>query len=297
MPARHGGRNQSILSGLVLAFALAVTAGLAAYRLIDLRSQARLRDSLQFRLSALQTTATEAMRNCASLRAAQPLVLMVLGQSNAANHGEPTLGGSPATWMMDTGICSISSDPLPGATGHGGTPWSLLPQRLAALGFDQPVLIQLLAVDASTINDWVRSDSPLRSRLRQAVARNAESGLQPQFVLWQQGEADARAGTPPDQYRKGLLDLADQLHEQGLDAPIVLALSTVCNSPPHVGLRTNLLALPQTDPRFKAGPDTDQVQSRRDGCHWNAAGRQQVAHAWADKLYPLLAQLGHRRPL
>ena len=297
MPAWHAGRNQSILPGLILAFALAVTVGMAVYRLIDLRSQARLQHSLQFRLSALQTTSAEALRDCASLRAAQPLVLLVLGQSNAANHGEPTLGGSPATWMMDAGICSISSDPLPGATGRGGTPWSLLPQRLAALGFDQPVLIQLLAVDASTVNDWVRPDSPLRSRLRQAVARNAESGLQPQLVLWQQGEADARAGTPPDQYRKGLLDLADQLHQQGLDAPIVLALSTVCSSPPDVGLRTSLLALPQTDPRFKVGPDTDQVQSRRDGCHWDAAGRQQVAQAWADKLYPLLAQLSQHRPL
>ena len=297
MPAWHAGRNQSILAGLILVFALAVTVGMALYRLIDLRSPASLRDSLQSRLSALQTTSAKALRDCAGFRAAQPVVLLVLGQSNAANHGEPTPGRSPATWMMDTGICSISSDPLPGATGSGGTPWSLLPQRLAALGLAQPVLIQLLAVDASTVNDWVRSDSPLRGRLRQAVARNAESGLQPQFVLWQQGEADARAGTSPDQYRKGLLDLADQLHEQGLDAPILLALSTVCRSPPHAGLRTSLLALPQTDARFKVGPDTDQVQSRRDGCHWDIAGRQQVAQAWADKLYPLLARLSHQRPL
>lgn len=92
-------------------------------------------------------------------------------------------------------------------------------------------------------------------------------------------------------------ELRAEVHQQGLDAPIVLALSTVCNSPPHVGLRASLLALPQTDPRFKVGPDTDQVQSRRDGCHWDAAGRQQVAQAWADKLYPLLAQLSQHRPL
>lgn len=280
-------------AGLLLAAALAGMAGAALHHWLDARSQVLLHARLQARLATLKITSPAALRACSSLIASQPLVLLVLGQSNAANHGEPTLGGSPATWVMDAGICSISRDPLPGATGSGGTPWSLLPQSLEALGLRRPLLIQLLAVDASNLDDWVRPGSPLRERLRSTVVRNASTGLQPQFVLWQQGEADARAGTPPDRYRQGLQALADQLQESGLDVPILVAKSTVCRSSPNAGLRASLSMLVRTDRRFKSGPDTDQVQARRDGCHWDAAGRQQVAQAWADQLYSML---GSRPP-
>lgn len=287
MPTRLPWSRLPALAGMLLLLsALAGMAWPAGMQLREARLQARFRASLQSRLDGLQHTRPAARVDCARFRAARPLVLLALGQSNAANHGEPTPGGSPAIWMMDAGSCSISADPLPGATGTGGSVWSWLPDRLAALGTARPILIQLLAVDASTMDDWVRLDSPLRQRLLATLAANAGAGMAPDLVLWQHGEADARIGTPTTAYLANLKALAQALTEAGSSSPILLALSTVCRTAPATALRDAMRDLPRQDRRFGVGPDTDQlgVTMRRDGCHWSQAGRQQVAQLWAEAL-------------
>lgn len=287
MPARLPWSHLPAMAGMLLLLsALASMTWLAGLQLRDARLQARLRASLQSRLDGLQHTRLAARVDCARFRAARPLVLLVLGQSNAANHGEPTPGGSPAVWMMDAGSCSISADPLPGATGTGGSVWSWLPDRLAALGIARPVLIQLLAVDASSMDDWVRLDSPLRQRLLATLTANASTGTAPDLVLWQHGEADARIGTPATSYAAKLKALAQLLSEAGSSAPVVLAQSTVCHTAPATVLRDAVRDLPGHDSRFVSGPDTDSLGAlmRRDGCHWSQAGRQQAAQLWAKAL-------------
>ena len=279
-------RMPAVVGLLLLLLALAIMAWLARMQLRDARLQVGLQARLQARLDGVQPTRPAAQVDCARLRAAHPLVLLVLGQSNAGNHGEPTPGGSTAIWMMDAGVCSISADPLPGATGAGGSVWTWLPAGLAALGITRPVLIQLLAVDASSVDDWVRPASPLRQRLLASLAANATTGMAPDLVLWQQGETDARIRTPEARYVAKLKALAQLLTEKGISAPMVLALSTVCRTAPAKALRDAVRDLPRQDSHFRLGPDTDMlnVTLRRDGCHWSQAGRQQAAELWAAAL-------------
>ena len=61
----------------------------------------------------------------------------------------------------------------------------------------------------------------------------------------------------------------------------------------QASLRSRLATLQPTSPGakldwFQHGPDTDQILGRRDGCHWDAAGCQLVAQAWAEQVYTLL---------
>lgn len=237
--------------------------------------------SLNDRLAGLQPTPPSARQDCAAQLTERPLVLLALGQSNAGNHGTPSPGGSPVVHVMNAGACASTTDPLPGATGHDGSVWSLLPAALAARGLGRPVLLQVLAVDGTTVEDWVRDGSPLRKRLQQTLAANGAAGITPGLVLWQLGEADARANTSASRYVQGLKDLATMLHGNDVDAPVMLAMSTVCRSAPHLALREATQDLPRQDRRFAAGPDTDTMASRRDGCHFDLAGRQQAAAAWA----------------
>lgn len=123
--------------------------------------------------------------------------------------------------------------------------------------------------------------------LAQVVRANRVSGLQPDLVLWQQGEADAKAGTTPERYAQRLLALTARVDAGGLHVPILMALSTVCRSAPDVGLRNAVLALAARHARFMMGPDTDAIEQRHDGCHWSASGRAQAASLWASAIAKL----------
>ena len=284
----HRRRALPLLALLALLAAAACAAALYLHR------RTPDRDALMAgRLQARVATASAAQVDCGPWRAQRPLVLLVLGQSNAGNHGLGDAQGagqplSAPVQVMEAGRCSLSHDPLPGATGAGTSPWSVLPARLAAAGLRRPVLLQVLAVDASAVDDWTHAGAPITRQLAQTLAANRAAGLPPDLVLWQQGEADARAGTHPTRYVQGLQALADELRAQGVHAPVLLARSTVCRSAPADGLRSAIAALAGSDPRFRLGPDTDAITQRHDGCHWSDSGRQQVAGLWASVIIQTL---------
>jgi hypothetical protein len=274
----------------MLALLLAGAAALEAWR--RARSERAALDSLQARIAAIQPAPPDARSEpCAEWRAQQPLVLLVLGQSNAANHGEAGMPPPPPLRVVHEGRCLWASDPLPGGTGEGGSIWARLPPRLAAQLPEpmraRPVVLALLAVDATPLRDWVRADSPLRARLLQTATALRASGLAPDLVLWQQGEADARDNTLPLQAATALNDFADLLADTGIGAPWMLAQSTLCRSPPHAALRETVQRQTAAGRRFVPGPDTDQLSGatmRRDGCHFSAAGLNAAADLWAAAL-------------
>jgi hypothetical protein len=256
------------------------------------------RQSLLARMANIQPLRAAQVVDCASLRSSQPLVLLALGQSNAGNHGAlplaaalpPQAGG---VWVVHEGLCALVNDPLPGGTGHGGSIWQRLPARLAAGGLQRPVLMAVLAVDASTVSDWTRWPSPLRQRLAATTSNLVAQGLPPDLVLWQQGESDARLSTSTDDYVSGMQSLARLMTEAGSNAPVVLAQSTVCRSAPSVAVRQAVQALAQPGARFVMGPDTDTLVSdtyRSDGCHFSANGLDAAALLWQAAVEKALAR-------
>lgn len=239
---------------------------------------------------------------CALILKQRPLVLLILGQSNAGNHGvgEHRLG-APVNVIADDGHCYLSTDPLPGATGAGNSIWSRLPAALAAEGFSRPLVFGVLAVDASTAGEWSASEGPLPVLLDRLLQQMSAAGMPPNLVLWQQGEADARAQTTAVEYQTALVVVSRRLRAAGVGVPMVLARSTVCRSGPVERLRTVVQDLAD-QPGFAEGPDTDTLLSpahRSDGCHFNESGLQEAAALWARTLIPLAAtrEVGLHRPI
>ena len=261
--------------------------GLAQY--LSMRREAALQNRLD--LLAPMGRATEV--SCTQVAASKPLVLLALGQSNAGNHG--ALGSSasasvgvikPITMIWD-GRCIQARDPLPGATGQGASLWPRLVALLQQDRRDRPIVVAVLALDASTIEEWTRATSPLRSRLASQLASMKQLGMPPDAVLWQQGEADARGGTTAGQYADRLDLLADVLTQGGITAPVYLAKSTVCRSPPSEPIRSAIDARVALKGRWMSGPDTDALDNaslRHDGCHFSASGLDAAAKLWAAAL-------------
>ncbi|MBI3368174.1 MAG: hypothetical protein HY021_06955 [Burkholderiales bacterium] len=244
--------------------------------------------SLEARLEAITRPEGRTELDCQTLLQANPIVLLALGQSNAASHGEP--GPSPSVTLIDERQCFTSGDPLPGSTGSGGSIWSRLPDRLRAQGVTRPVLLSVLAVDATTIADW--TSGPLAALLRRRIAALAARQAMPTLILWQQGEADAMLNTPSASYFTGLQALDRQLTEAGVRAPVVMARSTVCRSAPNAAIADAQNRA--ISDRFVGGPDTDALVDpalRRDGCHFSTAGLNAAADLWAVTLKPLLVRL------
>lgn len=213
------------------------------------------------------------------------LRLLILGQSNAANHGAPAENdGRPTLDLWTPQGCVQATDPLPGGSGSGGSIWSHLPDALRALGRQHRLSLAVIAVDASSIADWSDAKGPLGRHLQQRLQALHAAGWQPDLVLWQQGEADTRKGTAQAEYQQSFERLRLSLREQGIAAPMLLARSTLCGGRRSEPVRAAITDLQRLHTDLLAGPDTDQLDAaatRFGACHFSQAGLAQAAGLWA----------------
>ena len=246
----------------------------------------RAETDLAARVAAIQAPAAVPVVPCWREGDQAPLVLLVLGQSNAGNHGAvPTGSGQLAQVFVGSG-CQMIGAPLPGGTGRRGSIWSGLPAQLRRLGLERPVVIALLAVDATSMEEWAAGSGPLAARLDQTVKRLHAARLRPDWVLWQQGEADARAGTTDVAYAKGLRQLRSRLRAAGVTAPLLAARSTHCRGADGTGVRAAIGHVAAADGDVLLGPDTDSLTGpyRHGDCHFSQLGLEAAAAMWAQAI-------------
>ena len=280
----------------LLAAALALAALAAAT--LDAGRQAwrdwRQERSLINRLQAVQPPHATPAQPClmTDTSGTSARVLLVLGQSNAGNHGAedgPATVPGPGPLQVFTGSgCQPAGDPVPGGTGRHASIWSSLSAALAQRGDARPVVLALLAVDGTRIADWTRPGSPLVNRLDQLLAQMQAAGVRPEAVLWQQGEADALAGTSTADYAARFLQLRDRLRAAGVTAPIHLAASTRCKHADPAAVQAARHQLVQRFTDLRHGADTDSLQGdmRVGGCHFSRQGLGKAAALWAQVLQP-----------
>lgn len=243
------------------------------------RGHARL---LKQQLAKIERRQPGAEIPCAPPGARRPMVLLVLGQSNAANHGTSAAPSVAAIPVFFRGRCFLAREPLPGGSGEGASLWPLVAANFGGQLNGRSLLFAQLAVESTTIADWTRS-GPLRDALHAEIVALARAGLAVDLVLWQQGEADAKAHTGTEAYRQGLAELRRWLDAGGVRAPVVVALSTWCPGSDGSQVRDSIRQFAHSGKHFMVGPDTDALQGamRSGGCHFSAAGLEAAAADWA----------------
>lgn len=245
---------------------------------------------LAARLALIVPAPAVAVQPCARPGTAPPTVLLVLGQSNAGNHGgddeAPADGSGPQVSVFAGAGCVRAGDPLPGGTGRHHSIWTRLPAHLQRRGFSGDLVFAVLAVDATTIDDWSRRGSPLRLRLQGLLAELRSAGLCPSRVLWQHGEADTRQGTSAQDYMAGFEIVRAAMRSAGVDAPVLMARSTVCRRGDGRAVKEAVEQLAARHADVWPGPDTDTLQGadRPQGCHFSRAGLDKAAQLWADAI-------------
>ena len=272
-------------TALGISAAVLLVAAIAAA--ISSWKEERVIRQLTARMAAVQGPTRQPVEPCLQTLSPRPLVLLILGQSNAGNHGagdEPQDAGhaeNKVRVFVGNG-CQVAADPLPGGTGHAGSIWSRLPAQLQRLGERRPVVIALLAVDASSIREWTDVSSPLVARLGGVLGELRTAELRPDFVLWQHGEADALAGTTEAVYGQGLERLRALIRAGGVSAPILVARSTLCRTSNGSAVGAALVQVTARYPDFRLGPNTDALTGdyRSDGCHFSSRGLDAAAVLW-----------------
>ena len=227
----------------------------------------------------------------AQLLLASPRVFLCFGQSNAANHGLGSYTPKRGVFcfnQMDSSFYA-ASDPLPGATGNGGSVWGRFGDALIHNPSPAPVVIATIAFGGSYIADW-SPGGPLNRRLIFAIQRMLRSKLQISAMLWWQGEAEANLSEMKrERYKSRFLALVRQVRDAGIGSPFFVARSTLCATEIHPYDNRNEIRSAQAELVDRAlgifsGPDTDQIglDGRFDGCHFNEAGLASAARLWAD---------------
>lgn len=269
--------------------AVAVAASLASIPLARLPAAGEPAHAAAVRqqLATIERRQRGAEMSCAALMAQHPVVLLVLGQSNAANHGVGS-APQPAIAIFFRGRCFSSHDPLPGGSGDGASLWPRVAANLGGRLHGRPLLFAQLAVESTTIADWTAA-GPLRDTLGAELHALARSGLAVDAVLWQQGEADALAHTATQAYGKRLAELRRSLAALGVHAPFVAALSTYCPGSDGSAVRAAIRRAALSGDGLIVGPDTDQLQGamRSGGCHFSEKGLDTAADEWAATLRAL----------
>jgi len=223
---------------------------------------------------------------CPVGRSPRDFIALTFGQSNAANS---VLGRhTPQARVLNfhDGRCYAGDDPLPGATGTGGSVWSRLGDRLLATGRYDRVVFAGIAVDGTGIGRW-RPGGDLHPRLLDALHALTAAGLTPTHLLWHQGERDMVSGTSAETYVAAFGEMLAAIRAAGIDAPVYVAQATYCSGRDSPTLRDAQRGLVDPARGVFAGPDTDTLRSpqdRHDDCHFSAQGAERHADAWRDAL-------------
>lgn len=192
------------------------------------------------------------------------------GQSQAANAAEARRVGPIGAYAFHDGRCYHLRDPVPGATGAGGSIWPAF-----ARTYGRPVVIINGAVGGASIDQLL--GDPLR-RLQQDIALARHAGLRPALTIYMQGETDAASRTSAGVYLAKLRTLRRQLPGQW----IVMLNSRCYDEPVWPALNVARALLAATDPLVAIGPEMDSLRGeyrRDDNCHLNAAGQSIVGEA------------------
>ncbi len=252
-----------------------------------------LRKKLASILSAsavAQGHASKHERPLSVLSGKKTFVLLTLGQSNAANHGETKRRSVESVFAFDKSKLYDAEDPLPGATGDGGSVWTRLGDRIVAAGKCDAVVLIALGVTGSAVSEWAPGGVH-NVALRAAIADAERAGLSLSHVLWHQGETDVVRGTSKVDYERAFLSLVADLRSARVTAPIYVAVATHY-SLPHSGTSVAAiqdaqreLGLRHSDGLF-AGADTDVIgnRDRYDGTHFSNEGLKRAADLWFESM-------------
>jgi hypothetical protein len=221
------------------------------------------------------------------------LLLLVMGQSNAANAGEKLYTSHcNNTFNFFGGTVFLLADPLKGSNGAGGSVWSRLADKIVERNFAATVIVAPCAIGGTKIEQWIPGGE-YNYLIAETVNSLHSKGLKVTQVLWHQGESNhvlLSGGLDAQQnaanYTTNFYLLVNYLRSIGVDAPVYNALATRCVGEPDYVLQEAQRHLANDSMKIYTGPNTDMLgnEFRYDKCHFNEQGLNLHAEMWLEAI-------------
>lgn len=224
-------------------------------------------------------------------------VLLILGQSNAANYGGQRHRSNYGARVVNAfdKRCFIAASPLLGSTNTRGEYWTLLGNNLIASGQNDNVILAPLAYSGSEVARWA-AGGDFNPVLVDTVKQLQDSGYRITNVLWVQGEADLVMGTTAEAYQERFMSMVDTLRQHGVEAPVYISIASKCLEPSNGGFKEHIpdnavvraqLALSKSGHGIREGVNSDALldgDDRYDDCHFGGTGGEKASQAWLNIL-------------
>jgi hypothetical protein len=211
-------------------------------------------------------------------------VVLVLGQSNAANFvGERFRSRLGALNWYD-GKCYIADGPMLGADGTGGSVWPLVGDGLIKARSATFVTFVVLALGGTSSADWT-DERGLGALLDRRLTQYKAAGLKITHAIWHQGESDF--DTAPTLYRRRLERIFGRIRTAYPDVRLIVAQTSICGDKVHAQSRAEILQVQAALSGSSPGPNTDLINmygDRYDTCHFSGQGARKLAAAWVKSL-------------
>lgn len=223
-------------------------------------------------------------------------VLLVIGQSNAANSAEKRVATRFPERNLNyfDGRCYVSESPLLGATNEYGEWITLVGDHLIEQGVYENVLLVSSAIGSSSITLWAE-DGDLNHMLVSTI-QELSGHYHVTDVIWHQGETDATTFTHTSTYVRMFESMMDTLATVGVTGPYYMSIASLCFDLdvvyPNKITRAQQELIDKHD-NIVLGVNTDEIVprvDRYDDCHFGEKAQQLVAAE-------LASAIGRNRPL
>ncbi len=223
---------------------------------------------------------------CSGIRGGRTMVALVFGQSNSGNHGETLYAPKKAVYNLFNGRCYKAADPLPGATGDGGSVWTRLGDLLVGQGLYDRVVFIPIGVGTTTIDQWTKGGY-LHRRITNAIGQSRACGLAITHMFWVQGGSEPRTSgdrTNKDNYKNNFYAMLDSIRDRGVNAPIYVAIATYSDSGVIPDIQAALRELADPEKNIFIGADNDTLyanaENRWEQVHLSHRGLELCSQAW-----------------
>ena len=237
-------------------------------------------------------------------------LILVIGQSNIANHGAFEGGAFEYTpkhsvhyyngKSMEVFTSPIGDKPHM-ASGNASTMLPYLGDLvIEQLDYEEVIFINI-AVGGTTVDQWIpnvgkyernivgddfKYENGLFERVIEAHKIAHDLGYEFTHILWHQGEDDNIKETSTGSYKNDFLKIKKGIRDLAIMAPIYMARAS-WTSAGAIAKRDNNILNAQTqlineNPDILDGPNTDiiDVKYRYDGSHFNKEGLIKHANLW-----------------
>lgn len=249
-------------------------------------------------LEGYSDTSNKIEVDCNKIDRKKTMVILALGQGNAANGGEVKYTPKHNVYNVFGGKCYKADDPLLGATDNKGSVWGRLGDKIIESGMYENVIIKSIGVGGSPIICWTVNGTGIgyqnrlygnyHARILEANEELKSLGLPITHILWHQGESDMKNGTTTVQYKERFLDMLNSMRKNGIQAPIYVALASRYGRQTSQAVITAQKELSEEYADIFEGPNTDMIdrleERTEDGQRFSELGLEKHANGWLQAL-------------